>query len=188
VAFPTDTVYGVGANGADPAAVNRLFRAKRRPCRMALPVLLADQQELPRYARHVPRGASALVDRFWPGPLSIVFLRTDAVCPQAVGGGSTVALRVPAHDIARQIIREAGVPVAVTSANPSGAPSTTERAQVITDLGPWLEVVIDLPEPGTGVASTVIDVTVEPARVLRWGGVTRQAIEQTLGPVEDAGR
>ncbi len=184
VAFPTDTVYGVGASAALPAAVERLYQAKRRPRSMALPVLLADVDDLSVYAREVPDEARALVARFWPGALTIVFSRTDAVCPETVAGGDTVALRLPAHDIARQIIRQAGVAVAVTSANPSGAPSTTELARVIETLGPYLRVVVEEARRGTGIASTVIDVTVAPPRVLRWGGVTQAQIEQVVGPVE----
>jgi L-threonylcarbamoyladenylate synthase len=188
VAFPTDTVYGVGTSAASPSAVERLFRAKRRPRDMALPVLLADEQDLWVCARDVPDTARALADRFWPGALSVVLSRTEAVCAEAVGGRATVALRLPAHDLARQIIREAGVPVAVTSANPSGAPSTTEGAQVLATLGRWLAVVVDMAQTGTGVPSTVIDVTVAPPRVLRWGGVTRQQIESAIGPIRGPDR
>jgi L-threonylcarbamoyladenylate synthase len=186
VAFPTDTVYGVGANAAMPAAIDRLFRAKGRPPQMALPVLLGDAADLEVCARLVTGEARALVERFWPGPLTIVFPRTDAVCAEAVAGGETVALRLPDHEIARQIVREAGVAVAVTSANPSGAPATTEAGAVIATLGSWLDVVVEEAAPGSGVASTVIDVTVSPPRVLRWGGVTRARIEQVIGCITDA--
>ncbi len=185
-AFPTDTVYGVGTNAASPSAVRRLFRAKRRPSDMALPVLLADLEDLSVFARDVPDTARALAEQFWPGALSIILLRTDVVCPETVGGGRTVALRLPAHEMARQIIRAAGVPVAVTSANPSGAPSTTEATQVVKALGPWLDVVVQCDPRGSGVASTVIDMTFSPPRVLRWGGVRREQIEAVIGRLEDA--
>jgi L-threonylcarbamoyladenylate synthase len=185
-AFPTDTVYGAGTSATSPSGVKRLFRAKRRPRHMPLPVLLADMDALSVYARDVPDTGLALARQFWPGALSIVFLRTDAVCPETVAGGESVALRLPAHDLARQIIREAGVPVAVTSANPSGASTTTNGSQVVETLGAWLEVVVRGGRPGSGVASTVIDVTVTPPRVLRWGQVTREQIKRAIGRVEDA--
>jgi len=185
-AFPTDTVYGVGTNAASPSAVRRLFQAKRRPRDMALPVLLADVEDLPVCARDVPDMAQALAERFWPGALSIILLRTDAVCPEAAGGGRSIALRLPAHEMARQIVRAAGVPVAVTSANPSGAASTTEAAEVARTLGPWLDAVVQGGPCGSGVASTVIDMTLSPPRVLRWGGVGREQLEAVIGRVQDA--
>lgn len=188
IALPTDTVYGIGANATLPAAVQKLYQAKRRPRSMALPVLLADVADLEIYAREVPDAARGLAERFWPGALTIVLPRTDAVCPEVVAGGDTVALRLPAHDIARQVIRAARAAIAVTSANPSGAPGTTDPARVIETLGPWLRVVVEGARRGTGIASTVIDLTAAPPLVLRWGGVTRAQIEQAVGPVATADR
>jgi len=185
VALPTDTVYGVAANAALPEAVHRLFQAKGRPQEKALAVLIADTSDVARYAREVRSTARALMERFWPGPLTLALTRTDAICGEAVGGGSTVALRLPDHDLARSIIRAAGVPVAVSSANRSGDPSTTRAEDVLAMLAPWLAVLVRVDIESPGVPSTVIDVTVSPPRVTRWGGVSREQIEDLIGEVAD---
>jgi L-threonylcarbamoyladenylate synthase len=181
VAFPTDTVYGVGANAGLPPAVGLLFEAKRRPSGNALPVMVADTSDVMRYARRVPPSAWLLMRQFWPGPLTVVLERTEAICEGAVGGGPTVALRLPAHDLARSIIRAAGVPVAVTSANRSGEPPSTSAQEVLAALGSWLAALVEDDAPASGVASTVIDMTATPPRVVRWGGIDRASIERVVG-------
>jgi len=184
-AFPTDTVYGVAANASLPGGVDRLFQAKGRPQEKALPVLIADMSDVARYACEVPAAAWALMERFWPGPLTIAVARTNAICDEAAGGGPTVALRLPDHDLARSIIRTAGVPVAVTSANRSGEPGTTRAADVLAMLAPWLAVLVRADTESSGMPSTVVDVTASPPRVVRWGGVSREQIEDLIGEVAD---
>ncbi len=186
VAFPSETVYGLAANAGSGDAVQRLFDAKGRPEEKALPVMIADATDLVRYARRVPPAAWALARQFWPGPLTLVLERTDAICDEAVAGGPTVALRLPDHALARTIIRSAGVPVAVSSANRSGEPSTTSAAEVLASLGPSLAVIVETDVPASGLPSTVIDLTLSPPRVLRWGGVTREPLERVLGEVIDS--
>ncbi len=183
VAFPTETVYGLAANAASPDAVRHLFAAKGRPEEKPLPVMVADASDLVRYARHVPAAAWALAQRLWPGPLTIVLARTNAICDEAAAGGETVALRLPSHDLTRSIIRAAGVPVAVSSANRSGEPSTTSADEVLASLGPALSVLVKTDVEASGLPSTVIDLTASPPSVLRWGGIQRKAIEALIGEV-----
>lgn len=184
IAFPTDTVYGVAAHAGEPASVLRLYQAKGRPLGKALPLLIAGAEDLPCLARGVPPVAFALAERFWPGPLTMVLRRTDAVCPEAVAGGDTVGLRVPDSRLARAILRAADVPVAVTSANPSGGPETVEVAGVLRTLGRWLAVAVDSPGPGSGLPSTVIDLTSSPPAILRIGAVTREQLDATVGTTQ----
>jgi len=181
VAFPTDTVYGVGAHAGDRQAVGRLFEAKARPLHKPLPVLIAEVAELERYARSIPPAAWDLAARFWPGSLTLVLERTDAVCPEAVAGGTTVGLRVPDSAVARAVLRAAQVPVAVTSANPSGGPATVDSTEVARVLGPWLACLVAPSGPASGVPSTVLDLTVDPPRVLRLGGISREELQAVLG-------
>ncbi|MGQ9732069.1 MAG: L-threonylcarbamoyladenylate synthase [Candidatus Zipacnadales bacterium] len=183
LAFPTDTVYGLGADATSPRAVRRLFEAKGRPADNPLPVLIGCLTDLRKCAREVPKMAWALIEAFWPGPLTIVLRRTEVICSEAVAGGDTVGLRMPRHKLARQLLSTMGQPMAVTSANPSGEESTISAEEVLRTLGDWIDVLIEQPSPGSGLPSTVIDLTVQPPRVQRWGGVTLAQLINVIGEV-----
>lgn len=182
VAFPTETVYGLGANALDPAAVARVFAAKGRPADNPLIVHVATLEELPRVAGEVPPLAQRLARRFWPGPLTLVLPRAAAVPAAASAGLATVAVRMPDHPVALALIHAAGVPVAAPSANRSGRPSPTCAGHVAEDLGDAVDLLLDAGPTRIGVESTVLDVTEDPAVLLRPGGVTLEELEEVLGP------
>lgn len=168
VVFPTDTVYGVGVLPFDAAAIDRLYTAKGRPAEKGIPILLADAADLPLVARDVPPVARTLMARHWPGPLTLVVPRRPEL-PDNLSPDDTVAVRVPDHPVARALIRAAGGAVATTSANRTGEAPARTGDEALAALGATVAAVLDDgPSPG-GVASTVIDCTVEPLVVLRAG-------------------
>lgn len=181
VAFPTETVYGLGADAGSAAAVAGIFEAKGRPSGHPLIVHLADPADLDRFAARVPPDARKLADAFWPGPLTIVVERGDLVAPETVGGLDTVGLRVPDHAIALELLRAFGGGVAAPSANRFGSVSPTTAQHVIDDLGPALDYVIDGGPALVGVESTIVDVTGERPTLLRPGGISAVEIEAVLG-------
>ena len=182
VAFPTETVYGLGADALNPQAVARIFAAKGRPPDNPLIVhVTGPEQAGPAVVARWPEAARRLVARFWPGPLTLVLPAGPAV-PAAVRAGlPTVAVRCPSHPVARALIAAAGTPVAAPSANRSGRPSPTRADDVWADLGPHLDMLLDAGPVPVGVESTVVDVTVWPPRLLRPGGLPVEAIEEVLG-------
>jgi L-threonylcarbamoyladenylate synthase len=184
VAFPTETVYGLGANALDERAVLRIFEAKNRPADNPIIVHIADERDVYVLAEHVPELAERLIDRFWPGPLTLLFPRSEVVPKVVTAGLDTVAIRMPSHAVARALIAEAGVPVAAPSANLAGRPSPTSAEHVLKDLSGRVEVVIDGGEIGYGVESTVLDLTTEPPTVLRPGPVTVEELRELIGEVE----
>lgn len=172
VAFPTDTVYGVGARVWDRAAVAQLFAAKLRAQDKAIPVLLADTADLDQVAEHVPPVARRLAQRFWPGPLTLVVPKASSVPAEVTAGGATIAVRVPDHPLARALIRLAGAPLAATSANLSGQPSPVTAAEVAGQLAGRVAMILDGgPCPG-GVPSTLVDVTGAAPVILRQGPIS----------------
>ncbi len=181
VAFPTETVYGLGAAALDPAAVARIFSAKGRPAHDPLIVHLADPTDLPRVARQVPDLAWRLWERFAPGPLTLVLPKHPALPPAVTAGRDTVAVRIPAHPVALGLIRAAGVPVAAPSANRFGHTSPTTAQHVLDDLGAAVDVILDAGPTPVGVESTIVDLTQDPPVLLRPGGVPREALEEVLG-------
>jgi L-threonylcarbamoyladenylate synthase len=183
VAFPTETVYGLGASAIDPAAVARVFAAKGRPSNNPLIVHVAGADEAVKVAAAWPTSAARLAERFWPGPLTLVLPRRPAVPDAVTAGGPTVAIRVPAHPVALALIHAAGVPVAAPSANRSGYISPTCAAHVLAGLDGRVEMVLDAgPVPG-GIESTVLDMTSDPPRVLRPGLISPTDLEAILGSV-----
>ncbi|HEX9069715.1 MAG TPA: L-threonylcarbamoyladenylate synthase [Ktedonobacterales bacterium] len=184
VAFPTETVYGLGADATNPAAVERIFRAKGRPHSDPLIVHIAEPEDLPRVARDLPATAQALAARFWPGPLTLVVPRGAHIPALVAAGGDTVGVRVPASQVARALIRAAGVPVAAPSANRFMHTSPTAAAHVLADLDGRIDCVLDGGPSAVGVESTVLDLTESPPRVLRPGGVTLEALRAVLPDVE----
>jgi L-threonylcarbamoyladenylate synthase len=183
VAFPTETVYGLGASALDEAAVRRIFAAKGRPAANPLIVHLAGAEEARRVVGDWPELAARLAERFWPGPLTLVLPRGPAVPAVVAAGGPTVAVRVPAHPVARELIRRAGVPIAAPSANRSTRLSPTRAGHVLRDLGGAIDLILDGGPTAGGIESTVLDLTGRPPRLLRPGLVTRAAIEAVIGPI-----
>ncbi len=175
VAFPTETVYGLGAHALDDDAVGRIFEAKGRPVDNPLIVHLADAEGLERLAIPTPL-ALALAGRFWPGPLTVVLDARPGVPRRTTGGLDTVAVRVPDHPVAIALLREARVPVAAPSANRSGRPSPTTAAHVLADLGGRIDAVVDGGRCVIGVESTVVDARGDVPVVLREGAVTREEL------------
>lgn len=179
VAFPTDTVYGLGALAYHAAAVERIYAAKGRSLEKAIPVLIADPDDLEKVSLAVPPAAAMLAGHFWPGPLTLVVPKHPDL-PNAVSDASTVAVRIPDHPLARALLRVAG-PLAVTSANLSGQPSPSTAQEVFSQLGGRVALIIDGGTTPGGIPSTVVDcVAVEP-RILREGPVSRREILAVLG-------
>ncbi len=184
VAFPTETVYGLGANAQDAAAVRGIFAAKERPAYDPLIVHLCSAEALPLVARDIPPVAWELAARFWPGPLTLVLPRHPQVPYEVTAGGETVAVRVPAHPVAQALIRAAGVPIAAPSANRFGRVSPTRASDVWHDLAGRIDLILDGGPTQVGVESTVLSLVTSPPLLLRPGGVPREALEAVLGPVQ----
>ncbi|MCG7343900.1 threonylcarbamoyl-AMP synthase [Sporosarcina sp. ACRSL] len=184
VAFPTETVYGLGALATDARAVQRIFEAKGRPSDNPLIVHIGNKEDVDKYAVNVPENAKRLMDAFWPGPLTLVFHKRPGVIAENVTPGfETVGIRMPDHPVALTLLQTLGGPLAAPSANRSGKPSPTEALHVMTDLQGRIPLIVDGGRTGVGVESTVIDMTVDPPAILRPGGVTREMIEDVIGPV-----
>jgi L-threonylcarbamoyladenylate synthase len=188
VAFPTETVYGLGANALDAEAVRGIFAAKDRPSYDPIIVHLAAVDDLRRLVKSVPPVARRLAARFWPGPLTLVLPRASVVPDAVTAGGDTVAVRAPSHPVARVLIRAAGVPIAAPSANRFGQLSPTRAEDVLADLEGRVDVVLNAGPTPVGVESTVLSLVAEVPTILRPGGVTREALEQVLGEVRLAER
>jgi L-threonylcarbamoyladenylate synthase len=187
VAFPTETVYGLGANALAPQAVAHIFEAKGRPANDPLIVHLASVDDLPRVASAVPPVARELTHAYWPGPLTLILPKQRAVPANVTAGLETVAVRVPAHPVALALLRMSGVPVAAPSANRFGHTSPTTAQHVLIDLGDQVDLILDGGPTMVGVESTVLDVTRIPPVILRPGGVPRETLEDLIGPVEVLG-
>ncbi len=183
VALPTETVYGLGADGLDEAAVARIFIAKGRPQDNPLILHVADASQMEDICHDIPEEARRLAERFWPGPLTMVLPARDIVPRGTTAGLSTVAVRCPDHALTRQIIRLAGVPIAAPSANLSGTPSTTTAQHVRHDHDGKIDAVVDGGPCRVGVESTIVDMTETPPRLLRPGGVTAEQLAEVLGEI-----
>lgn len=183
VAFPTETVYGLGANGLDPAAVEGIFRAKGRPSDNPLILHVAKKSDVKDLWTRVPEEARLLMDAFWPGPLTLIFNRSILVPDQVAAGLPTVAVRMPDHKTALALIRAAGVPIAAPSANLSGRPSPTTAQHVKADLDGRIDLVLDGGPCRVGLESTVLSLCGTPT-ILRPGGVTREMLEAVMGSVQ----
>ncbi len=188
VAFPTETVYGLGANALDAGAARKIYQAKGRPSDNPLIVHIARWEDLLQIASGVTERARLLAEAFWPGPLTMVFQKRALVPPETTGGLGTVAVRMPDHPAALAILREAGGFVAAPSANRSGRPSPTTAAHVAQDLDGVIDCIVDGGEVGIGIESTILDLTQEVPEILRPGFVSRPMLEAVIGEVqEDAG-
>lgn len=183
VAFPTETVYGLGADGLNPAAVARIFAAKERPATDPLILHVAEPEALSLLVLEVPPTAIELARRFWPGPLTLVLPKRPIVPDIVTAGLPTVAVRVPAHPVALALIRAAGTPIAAPSANRFGHTSPTTAQHVQDDLGDRIDLILDAGPTSIGVESTVLDLTRPVPTILRPGGLPRETLEAVLGPV-----
>ena len=184
VAFPTETVYGLGAIATDEKAVEKIFKAKGRPSDNPLIVHIGNKEEVANYAQDIPKQANELMDAFWPGPLTLIFNAIPGViAPNVTPGVETVGIRMPDHPIALELLRKLQAPLAAPSANRSGKPSPTEALHVEEDLNGLIPLILDGGRTGVGLESTVIDMTVQPPTILRPGGATREMIEEVIGPV-----
>ncbi|MGI6150227.1 MAG: threonylcarbamoyl-AMP synthase [Firmicutes bacterium] len=183
VAFPTETVYGLGANALDAQAVASIFAAKGRPQDNPLIVHCCSEAQVLDLVGEVHPTARELMQKFWPGPLTLVLPRTAKIPPVVSAGLDTVAVRIPSHPVALRLIELSGLPLAAPSANLSGRPSPTTAAHVLADLDGRIRAIVDGGETGWGVESTVVDCTALPFRLLRPGGVTLEEL-QTVTPVE----
>ncbi|WP_302657819.1 L-threonylcarbamoyladenylate synthase [uncultured Dysosmobacter sp.] len=183
VAIPTETVYGLGANALDETAVHKIFEAKGRPQDNPLIIHVPGPQWLPRYCEDVPPLAYTLARKFWPGPLTMILKRKKVVPDATTAGLDTVGVRCPDHQVTLAIIREAGVPIAAPSANTSGRPSCTCAADCLEDMDGKIDAVVDGGPCQVGVESTIVDLTCDPPRLLRPGGMPLEALEEVVGPL-----
>ena len=181
--IPTETVYGLGANALDEAAVRRIFEAKGRPQDNPLILHVPEVSWLTRYCSDIPPAAYALAEKFWPGPLTMILPRQDIVPLQTTGGLDTVGVRCPDHETTLALLRAADVPVAAPSGNTSGRPSPTTAQDMLEDMQGKIEGIFDGGACRVGVESTIIDLTVQPPRLLRPGGLPLEALQEVLGEI-----
>jgi len=184
VAFPTETVYGLGADALNPTAVLALFEAKKRPLDNPPIVHVADPAEVYRLVEEVPAKARILIDKFWPGPLTLIFKRSNIMPKVTVAGLDTVAIRMPKHKVALELIRLSRCPIAAPSANLAGKPSPTTAQHVYEDLNGRIDAIIDGGATNIGVESTVVDLSVDPPMLLRPGGTPFEELKKVLGDMK----
>ena len=183
VAFPTETVYGLGANALKPEAVSKIFKAKGRPADNPLIVHIANIEDIYSLVKEVPQNAKILMDAFWPGPLTVILAKSRVIPYEVTAGLETVAIRMPSNPIVRALILESGLPIAAPSANSSGRPSPTAAQHVLDDMEGRIPFIIDGGKCLVGLESTVVDMTADIPVILRPGGITREMIEDILGDV-----
>ena len=181
ISIPTDTLYGISANALDAAAASKVFRVKGREEFSPLPIFVTGAADLFRYGKDIPDSAALLADAFWPGKLTIVIRKSDLIPSVVSGGLDTVGLRVPDHPAPREIVSELGAPITATSANVSGKPALTDAADVVSELGARLDLVIDGGRLAPSMPSTVIDMTAVPPKILREGAVRPSLIKEVAG-------
>ncbi|TQE90884.1 L-threonylcarbamoyladenylate synthase [Ureibacillus terrenus] len=184
VAFPTETVYGLGAVATDDEAVKKIYEAKGRPSDNPLIVHIGTIEEVSDYVEEVPEKAKKLMERFWPGPLTLIMkAKPDVLAKSVTAGLPTVGIRMPDHEVALELLRTLKKPLAAPSANRSGKPSPTKAEHVYEDLKGRIPLILDGGTTGIGIESTVLDVTVDPPVILRPGGVTKEMLEAEIGEV-----
>ena len=180
--IPTETVYGLGANGLDREAVAHIFEAKGRPQDNPLILHIPSADWLERYCEDIPEAAYALADRFWPGPMTMILKHKPIVPDTVTAGLDTVGMRCPAHPVCRAIIAAADVPVAAPSGNTSGRPSPTNMADMLEDMDGKIDGIVDGGPCSVGVESTIVDLTCTPPRLLRPGGITLEQLQAASDP------
>ncbi len=184
VAFPTETVYGLGADAFNPLAVARIFEVKRRPSFDPLIVHVANPADVKKLVKEIPSNAKKLIERFWPGPLTVVLLKEEDIPDIVTAGLPTLAIRMPSHPMALSLIKESNSPIAAPSANPFGYLSPTTAEHVREQLGDQVDLILDGGPCPVGVESTIVSFLEERPRLLRPGGVSLEEIESIIGKVE----
>ena len=184
VAFPTETVYGLGGNALSSDAAKKIYQAKGRPSDNPLIVHIGKEEDLCRVARQVDGRAKKLIAAFWPGPLTLIFHKSEVVPESTTGGLNTVAVRMPSHPVALALIRNSGVLIAAPSANASGRPSPTRASHVQEDLLGRIDMIVDGGQVGIGIESTIVDMTEEVPVILRPGYITREMLEEVVDRVK----
>lgn len=184
VAFPTETVYGLGADGLNKDAAKRIYEAKGRPSDNPLIIHIADVKALDELTINIPEAGRKLLEAFWPGPLTLIFEKSQKVPYSTTGGLKTVAIRMPEEPISHALIKESGVYIAAPSANTSGKPSPTTAQHVMDDLEGKIEMIIDGGRVGIGLESTIVDVTTSTPTILRPGYITKEMLEQVVGRID----
>ena len=183
VAFPTETVYGLGADALSPEAARKIYEAKGRPSDNPLIVHIADVESVYKIAETIPDKAVMLMEAFWPGPLTLILKKNKIVPDGTTGGLDTVAIRMPAHPVAESLIKMSGVYIAAPSANISGRPSPTLAEHVIEDMDGRIDMIIDGGAVGIGIESTIVDMTEDIPVILRPGYITKKMLEEIVGKV-----
>jgi len=183
VAYPTDTVYGLGACANLPQAVERIYKVKERPQNMPLPLLLADVSQITEFAEQASPVARILIRHFWPGALTLVLPKSNSVLDIITAGGATIAVRVPAHPVPVALAEGLGTPIVGTSANLSGMPSPLTASEVYSQLGDKIDWIINGGRCPGGRESTIVDVTGEVPIILREGAISREELEQICGSI-----
>ena len=184
VAFPTETVYGLGGDALNPESSKKIYAAKGRPSDNPLIIHIADIKDLEKIVKEIPQSAYQLADVFWPGPLTMILPKSEEVPYQTTGGLNTVAVRMPSHPVALEFIREAGGYVAAPSANLSGKPSPTKAKYVVQDMDGRIDMIIDGDGVDIGLESTIVDLTGDKPMILRPGYITKEMLDTVLGQVE----
>ncbi|QFF97927.1 threonylcarbamoyl-AMP synthase [Psychrobacillus glaciei] len=187
VAFPTETVYGLGAVATNELAVSKIFEAKGRPQDNPLIVHIGEIEELMSFTKNIPQIAKDCMDAFWPGPLTLILpLKPNSLARNVSAGLDTVGVRMPEHPVALELLRRLKLPVAAPSANRSGKPSPTKAMHVLHDLNGKIPLIVDGGATGIGLESTVLDVTSKVPTILRPGGITKEMLEKVIGPVNES--
>ena len=184
VAFPTETVYGLGASALDKNAVRKIFKVKGRPLDNPLIVHLADIKDLNELVKEISKTAKILIKKFWPGPLTLVFVKKKIVLKEIVGRTNTVAIRMPKNKVALELIKKAGVPIVAPSANLAGRPSPTTAQHVFEDLRDKVDLILDGGRAKIGIESTVLDLTVNPPQILRPGGISFEELKKIIKNIQ----
>ena len=187
VAFPTETVYGLGGDALNPESARKIYAAKGRPSDNPLIIHICRFEDIRKIVKELPGKAVRTADAFWPGPLTMILHKADCVPYETTGGLDTVAVRFPSHPAARKLIEYGGGYIAAPSANASGRPSPTRAGYVTEDMDGKIEMILDGGDVGIGLESTILDLTAEPPRILRPGYITRQMLEEVLNEVEEDG-
>lgn len=183
VAFPTETVYGLGADALNEQAAKKIYAAKGRPSDNPLIVHITNMEALDKITEYIPQEARIVADAYWPGPLTMIFRKSEIVPMGTTGGLNTVAVRMPSHEIAREVIDAGGGYIAAPSANTSGRPSPTAAEHVQEDLSGRIDMIVDGGAVEIGVESTILDMTVTPPMILRPGAITREMLNEVIGEV-----
>ncbi|MBA7620061.1 Threonylcarbamoyl-AMP synthase [subsurface metagenome] len=183
VALPTETVYGLGADALNEKAVRKIFEIKGRPLDKPLSILIGKKKDLKQYVQEIPKSAQVLIERFWPGPLTLIFRASSLIPNIMMGENNTIGIRMPDCMIALEIVQASGVPLACPSANLSGRPPPTKAEEVIKNLGEKIDLILAGGETKVGVESTVLDMTTSFPTMVREGALKREEIEEVVGKV-----